>query len=94
MASTQKTGTLGAIAPNGAPLGVQFKTCGDPAALLATLVADGASPTQAHVTALAATLGGDINIAVNLATVNTLNKLKRALDLAYAEFASSGQFTS
>jgi hypothetical protein len=67
---------------------------------MAVLVADGATPTQAHVTtmntaygALAATQGGDINIAVNLANVTTLNQLKRALDLAYADFASSGLFT-
>lgn len=107
MTSTQSTGTLGVTGANGLPLSVQFKTCGDPAALavtaaaaMAVLVADGATPTQAHVTAmntaysaLAATQGGDINIAVNLANVTTLNQLRAALRAYEQVAAGSGYFT-
>ena len=106
MASVQKTGTLfGTLnANNNHPQGVQFKSCGDPVALavtfataLAVCVADGASPTQAHVatantayTNLAACLGGDINIAFDVTKVTSLNTLRRCFSLALAEFTASG----
>lgn len=59
------------------------------AAALATLVADGASPTQAHVTTLGtawataltnSTAQGDAVLLFNPATVLTVSKLKRILD--------------
>lgn len=90
MASVQKTGTLGVLTAQKHPVGIQWKSAGDPAALLATLVADGASPTQAHVTALAAALGGDINIAIDLTKFPTMNTLRRAIQMFLAEMQSSG----
>lgn len=104
MASVSKKVTIGSIAANGVPFSTDVKGTGDQAALavtfaaaLAVLVADGASPTQAHVTtantaytALAATLGGDINVTVNTTTVNTRNKLNHFMDVLKYQFESMG----
>jgi len=53
---------------------------------VATLVADGASPTQAHVTtlntdytALAASINGDVTVVWNSAVVTSRNQLRAAL---------------
>lgn len=63
---------------------------------VATLVADGASPTQAHVTslntaytALAAAINGDVTVVWNGATITSVSQLKAALDRAL-EGARSG----
>lgn len=65
------------------------------AAAVATLVADGATPTQAHVTALNTAWGtlltnstakGDVIVLVNPTNVPTLTKLKRAFDASFQAF--------
>lgn len=73
------------------------------AANIATLVADGAAPTQAHVNTLNTSWSNftmalpaptaDVSIFVNTATV-TRNKLRDALDAAYRYFAYSDGITS
>lgn len=68
------------------------------AAAIATAVADGATPTQAHVTAINtawttaltnSTAQGDAVLLFNPATVLTVSKLKRILD-ACLQAAKSG----
>ena len=75
------------------------------AAALATLVADGASPTQAHVTAAnnayttlagkyttlkAQTNGADFLVVINLAVITSRNALLAAWKQALQIFAGSG----
>lgn len=53
------------------------------AAAVAVLVADGATPTQAHVTTANAALPavqGDLNVSYDTAKITTVNQLKRACD--------------
>lgn len=56
---------------------------------IATLVADGASPTQAHVTTLntdyaplAAAINGDVTVVWNTTNVTKRNQLRHALQVA------------
>lgn len=76
------------------------------AADVATLVADGATPTQAHVTTLntdwgtlltaigAAVPSGDVSISVDNATVTTMTQLRAAFAAALQAAAGSGSFTA
>lgn len=81
---------------------------GDPVALASTLstamgvlVADGASPTEAHVTTanaaltalLAAMPSSNIALVVDLATVTDTRKLKTLLDAIYLTARRSGDMT-
>ena len=66
------------------------------AAAIATAVADGASPTQAHVTAIntaytafAASLGADATLSINPSTVSTKFNAKRILAF-FAKAIDSG----
>lgn len=63
------------------------------AAAIAVLVADGATPTQAHVnTANAAlpTVQGDVNLSFDNSKITTLNQLKRAFDQLLLAAKASG----
>lgn len=78
------------------------------AASLATLVADGAAPTQAHVTAFAATyttlaadiaalntaITGDVQITWDTTKVTTITQLKRAFDAALQAAGGGGILTA
>lgn len=53
------------------------------AAAMAVLVADAASPTQAHVTTANAalpTVQGDLQVSFDTTAITTINQLKRACD--------------
>lgn len=53
------------------------------AAAMAVLVADGATPTQAHVTTANGalpTVQGDFQVSYDAAKITTINQLKRACD--------------
>lgn len=104
MASLQLVATLGTNS-GGAPLSVGVRSPGDNVATLpatttvntdvATLVADGATPTQAHVTTLdtdwtaykaaltaysAASLSGNFAVSIDLAAVTTKRQARACLD--------------
>jgi hypothetical protein len=77
------------------------------AADIATLVADGATPTQAHVTALnghwttlkasldaIAAETGDVYLSVDTSKIVTTNDLKAALDNLFKMAQSSGLVTA
>lgn len=62
------------------------------AAALATLVSDGAAPTQAHVTAvndaytpIAAIFTADLVVDIDRATLTTRNLIQTAVDAAFAQ---------
>lgn len=111
MAFQTLVATVGVSPPNsttGAPSSVKADydaAAATFAAALAVLVADGATPTQAHVTtannaytALAAqyTLmtAGDVTALVNLTNVTSRNILKAALDKLLQTAAASGTVTA
>lgn len=109
MAVTQLVCTLGVdAASTGVPLSVSVKGSGDPVAsfpddtdvtaAVGVLVADGASPTQAHVTDLddaytiylatvtayqSTSLSGNVAVSIDTSVVTTLRELKAALDAIY-----------
>ena len=67
---------------------------------VATLVADGATPTQAHVntlntdfTAFQAAATGSVVATIDKSAVTNLNQLKAALDRIFREAQQSNQFT-
>lgn len=71
------------------------------AADVATLVADGATPTQAHVTTLAADwatlLGGytgDVVISYDTTKLTTITQLKRVFDMILSVAYGSGNLTA
>lgn len=70
---------------------------------MATLVADGATPTQGHVTTanaaltafetlLTAATGADVTLLVNPATVSKMNQIKAAFD-RFSHLLSGAGFT-
>jgi hypothetical protein len=97
MATAQFQIVVGGSDAYGVPLSISSRQSGDPVALavtvaaaVAVLVADGATPTQAHVTtlntaytALAATqmaAADGVGISINTANVTTRNQLKNVFD--------------
>lgn len=63
------------------------------AAAVAVLVADGASPTQAHVTTTNAalpTIQGDLCVSYDTAKITTVNQLKKACDALLQAARGSG----
>ncbi len=121
MAVLSLTATVGAAKADGTPSrmkveapksastvsGTMTTDAATVAANVATLVADGAAPTQAHVntlntnyttlaadiTALATAVGGDVTVSINLTNVATLTKLKAALDAIFFRCQGSSDFT-
>jgi hypothetical protein len=82
-----KIGTTGDYIGNGVTFAT-FQQAGNDggvalAAAVATAVADGASPTQAHVTAINTalpTVQGDLQVSFDTSKITTVNQLKRACD--------------
>jgi|SRR5579859_1162621 len=63
------------------------------AAAVATAVADGATPTQAHVTAINValpTVQGDVNVSFDNTKITTINQLKAAFAAALQAARGSG----
>lgn len=76
----------------------------DPAAVaadVAVLVADGATPTQAHVTTLNTDWGtlnggltGDLVVSFDATKITTITQLRRALDMALQAMQGAGNLTA
>lgn len=64
----------------------------DVVSTVATLVADAASPTQAHVTALTTALArqGDLVLQWNTTNITSLTALRKAVDHALRQAAGNG----
>jgi hypothetical protein len=85
--------TLGTKTLNGDYPSVTSKEDGaDVVSAVATLVADAASPTQAHVTALttAQARQGDLVLQWNTTNITTVTQLRKAVDAALRQVAGNG----
>ncbi len=72
---------------------VQSKGDGaDVVSAVATLVADAATPTQAHVTALTTAIArqGDVVLTFNTTNITSLTKLRAAVNAALQQAAGNG----
>lgn len=85
--------TLGTKALNGDyPSARASEDGADVVSAVATLVADAATPTQAHVTALttAQARAGDLVLQWNTTNITTLTQLKKAVAAALQQAAGNG----